>query len=286
MEMFGRGRTRSSAGGVGRTGRATRGDRTRQRVLLGSAVLALVVSTVGSGAFGGAPIDQAAGGALSATSSLVAPAGPAFSIWGLIYAGLLAQAVWQLAAAPAQDPRQRAAGWWLVASLLLNAAWVVVVQAGSVGLGVVVIAALVAVLGVALARLQRSAPGGRLEGLLVDGVTGLYLGWVVVAAVANLAAWLVQLGVGGMVLGESAWAVLVLAVAAAIGVGICRGTGRLAPALSLGWGLAWVAVGRAGGEDSSALVVAAASLAAVVVVVAGASSLRRGRARRAGARRR
>ena len=45
-----------------------------------SAVVAVVVSLLGSGAWIGTPIAEAAGGALSATSTLVAPAGPAFSI--------------------------------------------------------------------------------------------------------------------------------------------------------------------------------------------------------------
>ncbi|WP_299036378.1 tryptophan-rich sensory protein [uncultured Pseudokineococcus sp.] len=273
METFSGGRSATSAGAA--TGR----DRVRQGAVLVSAVVALVVSTIGSGALGGTPIDEAADGALSATSSLVAPAGPAFSIWGVIYAGLLALGVWQLVAARPQDARQRAVGWWVVASLLLNAAWIVVVQAGSVGLSVLVIAALAAVLGVVLARLSRTAPRGWLEALVVDGTAGLYLGWVLVATVADVAAWLVQLGVGGLGLGESAWAVVVLAVATAVGVVVCLSTGRLAPALSLAWGLAWVAVGRASGEDSSFPVVVAAALAAVVVVGAGAAARARRSAR-------
>jgi len=260
----------------GRADGASGRDRARQWVVLVSAVAALVVSTVGSGALGGTPIDEAAGGALSATATLVAPAGPAFAIWGVVYAGLLALAAWQLLAARPQDPRQRAVGWWLAASMLLNAAWVAVVQAGSVALSVLVIAALVAVLGVVLARLSRTAPRGWLEALVVDGTAGLYLGWVLVATVADVAAWLAQAGVGGLGLGESAWAVVVLVAAAATGVAICRGTGRLAPALSLAWGLAWISVGRAQGQDSSAPVVVVAALASVAVVVAGVAARRRG----------
>ncbi|WP_298988750.1 tryptophan-rich sensory protein [uncultured Pseudokineococcus sp.] len=271
------------AGGESRA-RATARDRTRQRVVLGSAVLALVVSTIGSGALGGTPIDEAADGTLSATATLVAPAGPAFSIWGVIYAGLVAYGVWQLVAARPADPRQRAVGGLLAASMLLNAAWIVVVQAGSVTLSVLVIVALVAVLGVVLARLARSAPSGWLEALLVDGVAGLYLGWVLIATVANVSAWLSGLGVGGLALGESAWAVVVLVVAAAIGAWLSLASGRVAPALSLGWGLAWVAVGRSSGEDTSGVVVVVAALAAVVVLAAGVTGRVRARRRRTAAR--
>ena len=257
-------------------------DRVRRWVLLVSAVVAVAVSTVGSGALGGEPIQDAAGGALSATSTLVAPAGPAFSIWGVIYTGLLALAVWQLVVARADDPRQRAAGWWLVASAVLNALWITVVQLGSLLGSVVVIVALAAVLGVALARLGRGAPRSRVEALLVDGTTGLYLGWVLIATVANTAAWLkadvLPTPVPG---GESLWAVLVLVVAAAIGVGIATLTGRLAPTLSLAWGLAWVAVGRTDPSDTTGpvpVVVVVAAAAALVVLASGVRAVLRRRA--------
>ncbi|MEJ5914303.1 tryptophan-rich sensory protein [Pseudokineococcus sp. 1T1Z-3] len=265
---------------------ASRADRARQWAVLAGAVVAAVVAFVGSGALGGTPIDEAAGGALSATSTLVAPAGPAFSIWGVVYAGLLACAVWQLAVAPPSDPRQRQVGWWLIASLLLNALWIVVVRAGSVLASVLVIGALVAVLAVALARLARTGagsarrgPGRWVEALLVDGVTGLYLGWVLVATVANVASWLVQAGAGGLVLGEVAWAVVVLALAAGLASWVCWRTGRLAPALSASWGLAWIGVGRASGELTSGVVAVVAALAALVVLGAGVTArVRAGRA--------
>src|SRR5699024_9254852 len=52
--------------------------------LLGAAA-ALVAAFIGSGALGGTPIAEAAGGVLSADATPVAPAGSAFSIWSVIY---------------------------------------------------------------------------------------------------------------------------------------------------------------------------------------------------------
>jgi hypothetical protein len=61
-----------------------------------SAVVAVIGAYVGSGAAGGTPIQDAAGGALSASSTAIAPDGPAFSIWSVVYAGLIGYAVLQL----------------------------------------------------------------------------------------------------------------------------------------------------------------------------------------------
>src|SRR5690606_12326452 len=121
-------------------------SRLRQVLVLLSAILAVVVSTIGSGAFGGTPIAEASGGALAADATLLAPAGPAFGIWSVIYAGLVLLAIMQALPANRDDARlDRTAGWTILA-LLLNPAWILVVQAGVLWLTVVVIAALAAVL--------------------------------------------------------------------------------------------------------------------------------------------
>src|SRR5512135_2556906 len=52
------------------------------------------------------------------------PAGYVFSIWGLIYIGLIAFAVFQALPAQRQNPRLRAAGWWIALGGLANSAWI------------------------------------------------------------------------------------------------------------------------------------------------------------------
>jgi hypothetical protein len=133
----------------------------RLAVAVGAAV-AVATSLVGSGALGGTPVAEAAGGALSADATLVAPAGPAFSIWSVIYAGLVAFAVFQALPSRRGDPRQRRVGWLVLASLLLNAGWILCVQAGLVAATVPVIVALLAVL--VLAWKAAAADPGDLPG--------------------------------------------------------------------------------------------------------------------------
>lgn len=230
-----------------------------------SAIVALVGGFLGSGAVVGTPIAEAADGALSATATLVAPAGPAFSIWSVIYLGLIAYAVWQALPAHRRSERQRALRVPIAVTMLLNAAWITVVQFGQVLLSVVVIVALLASLAFVLARLIAAPRTTAVDTVITDGTMGLYLGWVAIATVANVSAWLASTGV------ESAatlWAVLVLVVAALVGLFLATvSAGRIAPALSLAWGLGWVAQGRLSGEVLNTTVGWTAATAAVVVLV-------------------
>ena len=114
----------------------------------------------------------------------------------------------------------------------------------------------------------RYHPSGAIDALLTDGTIGLYLGWVSIATAANAAAVLTAAGFDGFGLSPDAWAVFVLAVASAVGVMLAIvGKGRIAPAISLSWGLAWVAVGRLTGELISTPT-GIAAIASVVVIVA------------------
>ena len=248
-----------------------RADRIRQTVVAVSAVLAIVGSFIGSGAAGGTPIAEAAGGALGADSTLIAPAGPAFSIWSVIYLGLIAYAVWQFLPAQTASPRQRTLGYPIAVTLLLNAAWILSVQAGLLALSVVVIVLLLIALLFTFVRVVRTRRSGQgvLESIVVDGTVGLYLGWVCVATAANITAALAAAGFDGFGLAAEGWGIAVVAVTAVLGIALALwDRGRLAPTASLAWGLSWVAVSRLTGDLlSTSVAVAAIAAAAAIVLV-------------------
>lgn len=255
------------------------GPRTLTAAILtaASAVAALALAALGSGAFGGATVQDAAGGFLSSTATPLAPATPAFSVWSVIYAGLLAYAVWQLLPVARRSGRQRSIRPWAAASMLLNAAWLWAVQLGSLPASLAIMAALVAVLCRILVLQLSSPPGSRAEAAVSDVPFGLYLGWVCVAAVANtaaLAGWALGLRPGdpapalpGGVPAEAA-AVVVIVVAASVGVALAV-LGRWSPLLTFVWGLAWIAAGRFAGPLEMPATGAAAATAAAAVLIAG-----------------
>lgn len=228
----------------------------------------LVAAMVGTGLFGGTSVQELQDGALAADGSYLAPAGPAFSIWTVIYLGLIAYAVWQALPGRAADPRQRALGWGIALTEVLNGLWLVAAQFTVLPVTVLAIVLLLVALAIVFRRAVANGPRGRVEAVLVDSVIGLHLGWVTLATVANVAAWLTQLAPRDWEAGAEVWGLVVLVVVALVGCGIGWASGgRLAPAAALVWGLAWLAVGRLAAEPHSIVLGVAAIVVAVLIGV-------------------
>ena len=243
-------------------------DRLRQVGVTVAEVFCVVGTLVGVGVIG-TRVEESSGGALAADATLLAPAGPAFSIWTPIYLGLAAYTVWQWLPTQATEPRHRAIGWLAAASMVLNATWLLVTQQGWIWVSVLVMAGLVVTLGLLVQRLEQHRSYGHGETVVVDGTFGLYLGWVSVAACANVTAAFVASGVDPGGYAAEMAAVLVVAVAAGVGVLLARRLGgRWAVAVAMAWGLAWIAWGRFADEPQSVLVGLAAVVAALVVLAA------------------
>lgn len=254
-------------------------DIIRQAVTIAAAVFMVIAAAVGSGALGGTSVSELQGGALSASGSYLAPAGPAFSIWTLIYIGLLAYTAWQSLPAQRSDARLRAVGWWIVMTMVLNGLWLVTAQFLTLPLTVLVIALLLVTLARVIVLLGRGRHRGWADRLLVDGANGLHFGWVTIATVANVTAWLTQIAPASWAGAAEVWAVVVLAAVLVIGAVSALVTRRIAPALATAWGLAWVMVGRTIGEPDSVVTAVAAGIVAVLLVISGVVGvLRRRRA--------
>lgn len=252
-----------------RTAVPTGGDRARQVIVSLAAIVAVVGALVGSGVIGGVPMQEAADGAFAADATLIAPAGPAFAIWSAIYAGLVAYAIWQWTPSAAEATRYRRTAPWVVASMILNAAWLLAVQAELLWLTVVIMVLLLVSLIVAFLHLRRHQPLGVIDTIVSDGTIGLYLGWVMVATAANVAAVLVATATESLdAAAAEAWAVAVVAAVGLIAIAFAVwNRGRLAPSTAVVWGLSWIAVARLTGEPESAPTTISALIAAALVAV-------------------
>jgi hypothetical protein len=246
-------------------------DIARQIAVISALGFTLVAVLVGVGGLGGTAVEDSQGGQLSEQGSYLAPAGPAFSIWSVIYAGLLAYAVWQALPSQRASARQRAIGWWIALTIVLNGLWLVAAQFLTIEWTVIVIVLLLIALCITfrISVLTRTPRAGFVDALRSDGVTGLHLGWVTLATVANTAAWLTGIVPESWGDAAAAWGLAVLAVVAVIGVAIAWVSGwRIAPGLALAWGLSWLAVGRLSGEPANeAIGIAAIVVAAIVLLV-------------------
>jgi len=253
----------------------------RQIAVIAAVCFMIVAAMVGAGLLGGTNVRDLQGGALDADATVLAPARSAFGIWSVIYLLMVAYAIWQALPRQRESSRQRTAGWWIAATAVLNGAWLLAAQFLDLLATVVAIVLLLAALACTMRVLTVHRSESVADVVVTDVTVGLHLGWVSLATVANVTAWLAADVV------PASWAdaadaigIGVLAVVAAVGVALAVGTGaRLAPGLAMAWGLVWIGVARTTGEPSSVPVAVTAWIAAAVIVLVPVTLLasRRGR---------
>ena len=131
------------------------------------------------------------------------PAGYVFSIWGLIYLGLIAYAIFQALPAQRENPRLRSIGGLFALASVANIAWIFLwhyeVFPATLAVMLVLLGSLIAIylrLGTGLTQVSRA------ETWMVRVPFSVYLGWITVATVANATQLLYFLGWNGGALGR------------------------------------------------------------------------------------
>ncbi|MEM9192285.1 MAG: tryptophan-rich sensory protein [Myxococcota bacterium] len=201
--------------------------------------------------------------------TLFTPAGYAFSIWGIIFLGLLVHAGYQLwLAFRGEDPDFfRRLGPWLILTNLANGAWVVAWLTEFTGLSVLILASMFVFLSIAMWRLDMETWDAPFRIIaLVWWPLAIYAGWVTVAVLANLSAYLSKTGI---VPGTSAtWAIAMIAIATGVNVVLIWRRNLREHALVAVWALAAIAV-RQWGETPSVQWTATGCAALLLVLIAG-----------------
>lgn len=183
--------------------------------------------------------------------TLVTPSGYAFSIWTLIYLGMLAFSTHQLM--PANQPKYRGIRSLYILSCALNCAWLFFWHSDQIAVSFALIIALFAVLLLICVQLGETATPG--EYWSVKAPFGLYAGWVAAAALINLAVLLVFLDIKMSYSAGTVLSVLLILTAALIGILVrVRLSNYLFP-LAIAWALTAIAVKQSG---HTAVVVACA----------------------------
>ena len=185
-------------------------------LLIGSLILTLVVNFLANAL----PLNGLSTGEISdAYPILFVPAGYVFSIWGVIYLGLAAFAFYSVTQRGLADPRVDSIVGWAIASNLLNLVWIFLWHYLQFPLTLVAMGGLLVSLLVIYVKLRVGLEKRDWAGkLLVDTPFSIYLGWVTVAVVANVSQVLYVLGWRGSPLSEPLWAVILLGVAAVLGI--------------------------------------------------------------------
>lgn len=146
--------------------------------------------------------------------NLFAPAGYAFSIWGVIYILLGTYAVYQLG--QAKNGIAARVNRLFIVNALLNAAWIFAWHYDVIWLSVVIMAGLIITL-IKIADILRDRAIAPKETWLVRWPFSVYFGWITVATIANVTVFLVGIGWNRFGLSEVFWTVVLLLAGALMG---------------------------------------------------------------------
>lgn len=206
------------------------------------------------------------------------PAGYVFSIWGLIYIGLIAFAVFQLLPSERDNSRLERIFPLFVLSCLANMAWLFAWHYEQFLLTVLIMLVLLASLIGIYLRLDIGRTRVRaVERWCVDVPFSIYLGWITVATIANITEVLDFVGWSGWGISGEAWALIMFAAAVAIAFAMALTRGDVAYVLVLVWAFIGVAIKNAGAPSVALgawIAVALLVLASVVAWVRGRRRLR------------
>lgn len=195
------------------------------------------------------------------------PAGYVFAIWGIIYIGWIAFTVYQFLPSQKESPRLRKLGWLFAISGLFNAGWLFTWHYNLFGWSVIVMLTLLLLLIASYLRLNVGRTEvSNAEKWSMDIPFSIYLGWISVATIANVTDWLYWIQWSGLGIAPQVWAVIMLAVAALVGLLMAvtrRDSGYL---LVFVWSFIGIAVKQAAEPVVANSAWAAAALALVLAV--------------------
>lgn len=186
------------------------------------------------------------------------PAGYVFSIWGLIYLGLLAYTIFQALPSQADDQLLKKIAPWYWISSLANIVWLFLWHYEIFSMTLFFMVLIL----VSLLIINRNLAAA--EGLIKWTVKlpfSVYLGWISVATIANFSQWLYFLNWNGWGIAPDMWAVILLGTASLLGLLLAWLENDSAYGLVLIWAFIGITVSQSG----TATVVLAAWIGAALI---------------------
>ncbi len=217
--------------------------------------------------------------------SVLRAANYAFAIWGLLYAGCLAFAVFQAWPRKVETPLAQRLGWWAAIAFACNSAWTVAAELDAKLLTILIIFLGAAALNIGLRRAvaKDAAPSRQEQALVLWPLAGL-AGWVTIAAALNFVTEAKAMGwIAALPMRGEAWALFSMAVATAVAITFLLRTRLYAFALTFIWGLVAVAVAERGPHPDLAGIAVGASVLTIGAIAIQAALRWRRRSRVAGA---
>jgi len=152
--------------------------------------------------------------------NLFTPASYAFAIWGLIFMALIAYGIYQVKIAFFSEKSAafiEETGYWFIITNVLNCVWVFVFAFEYTGISVLVmLGILFSLIKIILNTNMEKEPVSRSTFIFGWLPIGIYSGWIAVATVANISAYLAKLNWDGGFLSEASWTITMIVIATVV----------------------------------------------------------------------
>lgn len=196
--------------------------------------------------------------------TLITPSPGTFSIWGLIYTLLIASVIVMIVKKD-DDYYQKSLDeisllFWI--SCILNIGWIISFSFEALGFSVVFIFAFVIILANIL---QKSLKIHEKNRILLPLTFGLYTGWLFIATVVNIAAWLVKIEWNRFGISDVIWAIIILAIAVLLVLLVLLKNKNAVFPLPVAW--AYLGIYQALGARGGYFIIQLVALAGMVILI-------------------
>lgn len=197
--------------------------------------------------------------------TLVTPAGYVFSIWSVIYILLFVFVAFQALSSQKDKPFQKQVGALFLLSCIFNIVWIFLWQYEYITLSVPLMFALLASLIAIYLRVNVGKANVPMrEKLAVHLPFSVYLGWITIASIADVAAALVSVSWDGFGISYETWAILVTVVALIIALLVTFTRRDIGYDLVIIWALVGIAVKQSTNQN----IVTTTEISAIIVAIA------------------
>ncbi|MBE9158543.1 tryptophan-rich sensory protein [Nodosilinea sp. LEGE 06152] len=174
---------------------------------------------------------------------LITPASYAFAIWGIIYLGLFAYAIYQFHPERRREPFIQRVNGLLIAACVVQTIWILLFTLQQFGWSILaMLALLLALIGIYTTLNIGRERVSRQRRWMAHIPFSLYLGWISVATIVNVASALYVSAWNGWGISSVTWTVAMIVVAALIGAAMIYTRRDVAFTLVFVWAFVAIAV--------------------------------------------
>lgn len=201
------------------------------------------------------------------------PDGYAFSIWGLIYFGLLGFVFYTGSSLFKKNPEQNnldndvvlKIGWRFVISCIGNSLWIIAWLYGYIGITVILMFIVLFSLLMIIINTRMELDFHPVKKyLFIFWPFAIYAGWISVALIADIAAWLTKINWSGWGISQIIWTIIVIIIAGLLNVAMVWKRNLREFALVGIWALVAIAISNK--NESKSIVYACYIVAAIILI--------------------